>query len=249
MMIDTHCHLSNDDYENLDATIEKMGSNIMICSGADMASNISTLKLIDRYPNIYGTIGFHPDEIDNVGETELQFLEQSLSNPKIVGIGEIGLDYYHSDEKEKQKNLFVKQLELARKYNMPVVIHSRDAALDTYEILKEYTDLKMVMHCYSYSLDMAKKFISLGCKLGVGGVLTFKNGKKLVDVVQNISLDNILLETDSPYLAPEPYRGSKNQPYNITIVASKISEIKNIELEEVYNITTKNACEIYDIKI
>ena len=246
MMIDTHCHLCESDYDNLKEIINHMGNNIMICSGADNENNFSTIKLINEYDNIYGTIGFHPDEVDNY---DLKFIEDNINNPKIVGIGEIGLDYYHDSDKELQKELFIKQLDLARLYNKPVVIHSRDAAEDTFEILKNYKDLKIVLHCYGYSLDMAKKFLKLGCKFGIGGVLTFKNGKKLVEVVENIGIENLLLETDSPYLAPEPYRGSKNEPYNITFVAAKIAELKNMKIDEVFEITTKNACEIYNIKI
>ena len=246
MMIDTHCHLCDSDYDNVKEIINHMGNNIMICSGADKENNFSTIKLISEYDNIYGTIGFHPDEVENY---DLKYIEDNINNPKIVGIGEIGLDYYHDTDKELQKELFIKQLDLARKYNKPVVIHSRDAAEDTYDILEKYKDLKMVLHCYGYSLDMAKKFLKLGCKFGIGGVLTFKNGKKLVEVVENIGIENLLLETDSPYLTPEPYRGSKNEPYNITFVAAKIAELKNMKIDEVFEITTKNACEIYNIKI
>ena len=223
-----------------------MGSNIIVCSGAAMDDNEATISLINKYDNIYGTIGFHPDEIENAN---FEYLEANLDNKKIVGIGEIGLDYYHDSDKAKQKELFIKQLDLARVYNLPVVIHSRDAAFDTFEILSNYKDLKKIMHCYSYSLDMAKRFINIGCMLGIGGVLTFKNSKNLVEVVENIDLNHLVLETDSPYLTPEPYRGTKNEPYNITLVAKKIAELKNIDIEEVFEITTKNACEIYNIKI
>ena len=246
MMIDTHCHLSKKDYDNLDEIIKHMGSNIIVCSGAAMDDNEATISLINKYDNIYGTIGFHPDEIENAN---FEYLEANLDNKKIVGIGEIGLDYYHDSDKAKQKELFIKQLDLARVYNLPVVIHSRDAAFDTFEILSNYKDLKKIMHCYSYSLDMAKRFINIGCMLGIGGVLTFKNSKNLVEVVENIDLNHLVLETDSPYLTPEPYRGTKNEPYNITLVAKKIAELKNIDIEEVFEITTKNACEIYNIKI
>ncbi|MBR1376475.1 MAG: TatD family hydrolase [Bacilli bacterium] len=249
MKIDTHCHLSKKEYANLDEIIKHMENDIIVCSGASMEDNESTLELVSKYSNIYGTIGFHPDEIYNVDESSFAYLEDNISNKKIVGIGEIGLDYYHDGDKIKQQDLFIKQLELARKYNMPVVIHSRDAASDTYDILKKYSDLKIIMHCYSYSLEMAYKFVELGCKLGIGGVLTFKNGKKLVEVVENIDIENLVLETDSPYLTPEPYRGMQNEPYNITLVAKKIAELKGISVEKVYEVTTKNACEIYGIKL
>jgi len=244
-MIDTHCHVS----DNLEEVVNNMKGNLIIFSGASLLDNINTKKATMKYPNVYGTLGFHPDEANNISEKDISFLKEELKKPKIVGIGEIGLDYYHDVDKEAQKILFRKQLDIAREYNMPVTIHSRDAAKDTLDILKEYPDLKKVLHCYSYSLEMALEFIKIGCYFGIGGVLTFKNARTLVEVVENIDLKYLLLETDSPYLSPEPYRGKPNQPANISLVAKKISEIKNISVEEVYDITTKNACEIYNIKI
>lgn len=249
MMIDTHCHLSKNDYDNLEEVINHMQDNIMIASGADNNYNKELMNLIDKYNNIYGTIGLHPDEASTYKEEDIKYIENSLANPKIVGIGEIGLDYSREGiDKEAQKKLFIEQLELARKHNLPVVIHSRDAIMDTYDILKDYKDLKIVLHCFSSSVEMAKEFIKLGAKLGIGGVVTFKNGKKLQEVVEEIPLDNLLLETDSPYLTPEPYRGQKNEPYNISLVAKKIAELKNIDIEEVYKKTTQNAINVYNIK-
>jgi len=250
MMIDTHCHLSRKDYDNLEEIIERMNENIIIVSGTNDETNKEVIELIDKYPNIYGVIGIHPEEANNYTLESLKFIEENINNPKIVGIGEIGLDYYWvKDNKDKQIDLFIKQIELANKYNKTIVIHSRDAINDTYNILKEHLKTKAVMHCYSSSLEMAKKFIDLGIKLGIGGVLTFKNSKVLKEVVENIDIKNILLETDSPYLTPEPYRGKKNEPYNVLYVAKKIAEIKNIELEEVLEITSKNAIEQFDIDI
>lgn len=250
MMIDTHCHLSINDYDNLDEIIKHMNNNIMIASGADMPYNKELLELIHKYDNIYGTIGLHPDEADTYKDSDIKFIEDNLNDEKIVGIGEIGLDYSREGiNKEKQEQLFRIQLDLARKHNLPVVIHSRDAIMDTYNILKEYSDLKIVLHCYSSSLEMAQEFIKLGTKFGIGGVVTFKNGKKLQEVVSNISLDYILLETDSPYLTPEPYRGHRNEPCNISLVAKKIAELKNIDIEEVYKKTTQNAINVYNIKM
>ena len=248
MMIDTHCHLSKDDYDNLDVIISHMDGNIMIASGYDLKSNLEVIELCNNYDNIYGTIGYHPTELDNFKDSDLDLLKEQLKNPKIIGIGEIGLDYhYDNNDKKKQKEIFIKQIAIANELKYPIVIHSRDAALDTYEILKDNLNTKAIMHCYSYSLDMAHKFISLGIYLGIGGVLTFKNSIKLREVVDKIDIDRLVLETDSPYLTPVPFRGSKNEPYNIYYVASKIAEIKNISLEDVFNRTSNNAIKIFNL--
>lgn len=245
MMIDTHCHLSNDDYPNLEEVIKHMGENYMIASGADMKYNYEVMDLIEKYSNVYGTIGLHPDEANNYSDSDIKYIEHHLLDKKIVGIGEIGLDYHFNENKEEQKELFIRQLDLARQYNKPVVVHSRDAALDTYNILLKYKDLKIVIHCFSYSYETAQNFINIGAKLGIGGVLTFKNARKLIDVVKNIPLDSIVLETDSPCLSP--YRGEINEPYNITLVAEAIAKIKNISVADVYNSTTTTAKKIYSL--
>ncbi len=245
MFIDTHCHL--DEYENLDEITNFDG--YMITSGCDTKTNKQVIKIIDKYDNVFGTLGIHPENIDNVSEKDYEFIEKNINNKKIVAIGEIGLDYhYTSDNKEKQIEVLKRQLDIAQKYNLPVVIHSRDAILDTYNILKEY-NLKGTIHCFSSSLEMAKEFIKLGYKIGVGGVLTFKNGKKLQEIVKTIDLQNILIETDSPYLSPEPFRGKKNKPSNVLYVAKKISEIKQISIENVLNIVNQNAISEFDLSI
>lgn len=250
MMIDTHCHLSIDDYDNIDEVINKMGNNLIFISGSNSKYNKEVLTLIDKYSNVYGTLGIHPEEVNNVTEEDLRFIEQNIDNPKIIGIGEIGLDYYWGKEnKDKQREIFIKQLQLAEKYNKPAVIHSREAANETYNILKEHPGVtKSIIHCYSYSLEMAREFIKLGAMLGIGGILTFKNSVKLKEVVKEINLKYLLLETDSPYLSPEPHRGKKNEPYNIIYVAKEISKIKNISYEEVLDITTRNAIRQFDLK-
>lgn len=233
-MVDTHCHITSEYYDNIDEVINKMKDNIIIVSGTNK-ENIKEVINLCNYKNVYGTIGIYPTE-----ELDLKIIEDNINNKKIVGIGEIGLDYHLEHNKEEQINKFIKQLDLARKYNKTVVIHTREAMQDTYDILKNYKDLKKVIHCYSGSLEMAKEFIKIGCRLGIGGVLTFKNSK-LKDVIKEIDLKYLLLETDSPFLTPEPYRGTKNEPYNIIYVAKKIAEIKNISLEEVLEVTTLNA--------
>ena len=247
MLIDTHCHLSYEDYDNLDEVVKNI--DIAITSGTNDDTNKEVLDVINKYKNIYGTLGIHPEDIDSISDNSFDFIIDNLNNEKIVAIGEIGLDYYWvKNNKEEQKELLRKQMEIAQKYNMPVVIHSREAALDTYEILKDYK-VKGTIHCFSYSYEMAEKFIKLGYKIGIGGVVTFKNSKKLQDIVERLNLKDILLETDSPYLSPEPLRGKKNVPYNTYYVAKKIAEMKHISIDEVFKITSKNAIELFDLNL
>lgn len=251
MFIDNHCHLSKDYYENIDEIINKAKENevnTLIISGCDKKGIIEGLEIIKKYPNVYMTIGFHPSEVDNTTDEDLLWLEEKIkSNKKIIGIGEIGLDYYWiKDNKEHQKELFEKQLNLATKLNLPVVIHSREATQETYDILKQY-NLKGIIHCYSGSLEMAKEYIKIGYKIGIGGVVTFKN-TNLVEVVKEIDLKDITLETDSPYLAPTPYRGKQNFPAYIPLIAKKIAEIKEVDIEIVKHETTSNSIKLFDLK-
>ena len=248
-LVDTHCHMNlTDDIDSIIMDAEKNNVLKFIISGCDKKSIRDGLEIIYRYPSVFMTVGFHPDEVDDLTDKDINDLEVLIkTNKKIVGIGEIGLDYYHNDmNKELQKEYFIKQIELAEKYDLPVVIHSRDSIQDVYDILAEH-HTRGLIHCFSGSLEMAKLFIELGFYLGIGGVLTFKNSK-LKDVVSELSLDNIVLETDSPYLAPEPYRGHTNYPQNIKIIAQAIHKIKNISLEEVSRTTTNNVYKIYGLK-
>lgn len=252
MYIDTHCHLDSKDYDNIEEIIKRIEDNIIIVSGVDDRTNREVIDICNKYHNIYGTLGIHPNEILDNYEDSLKFIEENLNNSKIVGIGEIGLDYYWNDvSKEKQTEVFKKQIQLAIKYNKPIVIHSRDAALDTMNILKEIDlkNSKVVMHCYSYSLEMARQFVKMGIKLGIGGVLTFKNSNKLKEIVKEIDLNHLLLETDSPYLTPEPYRGKKNEPSYVIYVAKEIANLKNISLEKVLETTTRNAIYQFDLNV
>ena len=247
-LVDTHCHLSlTDDIDSI--LMDASDNNVLklIISGCDKKSIRDGLEIIYRYPNVYMTVGFHPDEADNLTDKDIEDLDKLIkTNKKIVGIGEIGLDYYHNDmNKERQKEVFIKQLELAEKHDLPVVIHSRESIQDIYDILKEHK-CRGVIHCFSGSLEMAKLFIDLGFYLGIGGVLTFKNSK-LKEVVSELSLDNIVLETDSPYLAPEPYRGHTNYPKNIKIIAQALRKIKEVSLDEVTTKTTDNVNKIYNL--
>lgn len=248
MLIDTHFHLP-DNINELESEIRRAKENnvnYMILGGTNKEENIIMIDITRKYNNIFLTLGYHPEYADIIKEEDLKLLEDQIQNNNVIAIGEIGLDYhYENSNKNNQQKLFISQLELARKYNLPVVIHSRDATEDTYNILKKY-NLNGVIHCYSGSLEMAKRYIDLGYKLGIGGVLTFKNSK-LKDVVKNIDLKNIILETDSPYLSPD--RGNINEPSNIKIIAEYLAEITDKSLEEIAKITTNNAVELFDLKI
>lgn len=248
-MIDTHCHLFKEYYDNIEEIVSNM-NGYMITAGVDDDTNLEVIDVANKYDNVYGVIGIQPEEVLNFSDKSIKIIEDNINNPKIIGIGEVGLDYYWDDtHKEEQIKVFRCMMDLARKYNKTVVIHSREAIQDTYDIVKEYSDVKCILHCYSSSVEMAKEFIKLGVMLGIGGVLTFKNSKKLVEVVKEIPMEYLLLETDSPYLSPEPLRGKTNIPNNIEIVAKKIAEIKNISVEEVLRITTENAERQFNIKL
>ena len=250
MFVDTHMHISDSFGQEPDKYIENaLNSNVklMIASFCEKDDLYLSTKFVDKYENLYACVGYHPEIFNIVVDKDYEILEEIIkSNKKIVAIGEIGLDYYwDKDNKDKQKEIFRKQLALAEKLNLPVVIHTRDAIEDTYQILKEYK-VKGVMHCFSGSIEMARKFIDLGFLLGIGGVVTFKNSK-LYQVVEQVDLSNIVLETDSPYMAPEPVRGTVNESSNIPFIAEKISNIKGVSVDEVMNITTKNACLLFDL--
>ncbi len=248
-MIDTHCHIYREYYDNIDEEISKIlasGVEKIIVNGCDMKSNLEVLSLVKRYDCVYGALGFQPTELSGNDDDNINWLATHINDKKIVAIGEIGLDYHYDDtDKERQIYMFKKQLELAVKYNKPVIVHTRDAIKDTYDILSVYK-LKGSIHAYSGSLEMAKLFTKLGYYIGIGGVATFKNAKNIVEVIKEINLEYLLLETDSPYLTPEPFRGQTNTPANIPIIAKKISEIKEISYDKVVFETTKNANELFD---
>lgn len=248
MLIDTHCHLYSEYYSDIDDIVnlaKKSNVNILINNGCDSKSNKEVIDLLDKYKNMYGAIGIHPEEVENYSLDDIKFIEDNLNNKKVVAIGEIGLDYHYSKEnKEKQIKLFELQLDIANKYKVPVIIHSRDATEDTINILRKY-NIKGVIHSFSGSLETAKIYIKRGFLLGINGVVTFKNCN-LKDILVNIGLNNIILETDSPYLTPVPYRGKQNNPSHILDIAKYISEIFNVSLEEVSKITTKNVLDLYN---
>ena len=248
-MIDTHCHIYSEYYDDISKVIddiEKAGITKIIVNGCNMKTNLEVLDLVKKYDIVYGALGFHPTELEEYNDECINFLIEHVNDDKIVAIGEIGLDYhYDNTDKNIQKEIFEKQLQIASKYNKPVIVHTRDAIKDTYDILKKYK-LHGSIHCYSGSLEMAYEFIKLGYYLGIGGVVTYKNAKNIINVLENISLDYILLETDSPYLSPEGKRGMVNTPANIPIIVDKISSIKNISSTEITSVTTDNANRLFD---
>lgn len=247
MFIDTHCHLSKKDYEDISKVIEdNRNANVLriIISGCTREDLDETIEIISNYPDVYATIGYHPEEADNIEKQDLVKLEQLLSLEKIIGIGEIGLDYHYSSEnKEKQKQLFEYQLSLAEKYNLPVVIHTRDANNDTINILKKY-NVKGIIHCFSGSYETACQYINMGFLLGIGGVITFRNCH-LKDTVKKLSLKNIVLETDSPYLSPVPYRGKTNSSKNIPIIAEFLAKELEQDITIIEKSTTENVKSLF----
>ena len=249
MFIDTHCHLSKEDYNDINQVIlenREAGVSPIIISGCTKEDIIESLEYSMHYPDIFVTIGYHPSEVSKVSDLDLEKLEEQAKSDKVVGIGEIGLDYhYGKEDREEQIKLFEKQLALAQKLDLPVVIHSRDATLDTISSLKKYS-VSGVIHCFSGSLEVAMEYIKMGFVLGIGGVITFKNSK-LGEVVSCIPLEKIVLETDSPYLAPVPYRGEKNSSKYIPIIAEKISSCKGVSTYEVEQITTETAKFIFHL--
>ena len=246
MIFETHAHY---DYERFDEDIDILICNI-INVGASIESTKTTIALAKKYENMYAAAGVHPSDIAGLNEETLAWLKEQTKDPKVIAVGEIGLDYYWDKEEEVQKAQrywFAQQMGLARESQLPVIIHSRDAAEDTMRVMKEVhaEEIPGVIHCYSYSPEMAKEFIKMGYYIGVGGVVTFKNAKKLKETVMQIPLERILLETDSPYMAPEPHRGSRNDSGNLVYVAEKIAELKGITAKEVENATLANARKLF----
>ena len=254
MIFETHAHYDDEQFESgreaLLASLPDCGIKRVVNVGASLATTRNSIELAEAYDFIYASVGVHPSDIAELDEEQFSWLKEQLVHPKVVAVGEIGLDYYWDKEPEVQKNQrywFKRQLELAKEAGLPVIVHSRDAAADTMEILKEAhtPDVKAVIHCYSYSPEMAAEFVKMGYYIGVGGVVTFKNAKKLKETVEKIPLNRILLETDCPYMAPEPYRGKRNDSRYIPYIVSKIAELKQVSIEEVEAVTWQNAMEFY----
>lgn len=254
MIFDTHAHYDDEqfdaDREALLSGMKAGGVGMIVDAAATVASWDKILELTEKYPFLYGSVGVHPDEVGDLNEENFARMSELADRKKIVAIGEIGLDYYWDKEPEiqaKQRYWFVRQLALAQQADLPVIIHSRDAAEDTMKIMeKAYEDgIKGVIHCYSYSPEMAQEYVKMGYFIGVGGVVTFKNARKLVKTVEIIPLSSIVLETDCPYMAPEPHRGTRNDSRNIPYVIAKIAEIKGVSVEEVEQTTRENAFALF----
>ena len=248
MLVDTHCHLFSEYYNDIGSVLDRARDNdvkFVIVNGTNSVDNQEVLELVSKYDMVYGALGIQPEEIDEGWEDTLVFIEEHIMDKKILAVGEIGLDFHYDMDRELQKNIFRRQLEIAEKYNKPVIIHCRDAVQETYDILKEY-HIKGIMHCYSGSLEMAKLFCNLGFYLGIGGICTFKNASKIVSVIKNIPLEYIVLETDSPYLTPEPYRGKVNEPSNVKLVMEKICELKELDYKQVSDIIYGNILRLFD---
>ena len=253
MIFDSHAHYDSgqfdEDRERLLSSMQENGIGTIVNSGADWDSVTEVVELAQKYPFVYAAVGMHPDEVGDLNEERFQFMKEQCRRDKVVAVGEIGLDYYWDNEShDVQKKWFVRQLELARELDLPVIIHSRDAAEDTMQIMKEYAQgLRGVIHCFSYSKELAKEYVKMGFHIGIGGVVTFKNGKKLKEIAQEIPLERILLETDCPYLAPVPYRGQRNSSLYIPHIVQEIANLRGISYEEVVAQTEQNGKELFSI--
>ncbi len=247
-LIDTHSHIYYEQYKNdLPAVIESANNDNVkkiICVGTDIETSYESIKIANKYDQVYCTVGCHPHETSKMNDNYIAELEEMCKNPKVVAIGETGLDYYYSHSlPEIQKKCFKEQIELSKDLDMPVVIHNRESDEDLIDILNKYRP-RGVIHCFSGDINLAKKIIKLGMMLSFTGIVTFKNST-LDEVIKDIDCDNIMLETDSPYLTPHPVRGKRNEPKHVKLIAEKIAGIKNISIEKLTEITTKNAFKLF----
>lgn len=250
--IDVHAHLTDKKFENVEDVLvraKENGISKIICAACDLSSSKMAVELASNHPNVFATIGIHPECVSEFNDDTTAQLESLAKNPKVVAVGEIGLDYYWVDDnKSLQKKVFKEQILLANRLGLPVVVHSRDAMEDTIKILQENRlEKESLLHCYSGSIESAKLLDKLNFSFSFGGVVTFKNAKNAVEVVSFLPIEKILLETDCPYMSPEPFRGKQNEPKNVVYIADKISKIKNISLEDVSKITTENAKRLFKI--
>lgn len=252
MYFDTHCHLNSEElYENRKAYVEKamaQGVTHLCVVGYNLDASKVACQIAMEFPNVYCAVGIGPEDCLNTTDEDLEVLDHLLTQPKVVALGEIGLDYYWDTvPHQKQKDIFEKQLLLAKKHHLPVVIHSREALQDTYDILKKHQAYG-IMHCYSGSKEMAKEFVKLGFKISLAGPVTFKNARVSKEVAREIDLKDLVIETDSPYLTPHPYRGKQNDPSYVVYIAKEIAELKGIDEAEVASVTKANAFKVFNLK-
>lgn len=250
MIFDTHLHLNTNEFEgDLDEVIKRaydQGVKRLLVIGMDEKTSLRAIEIAETYAHVFASVGLHPSYVD---DSNTNFIEPLLKHPKVVAIGETGLDLYWQDKNfERQKEMFIKQIELSIQYQMPLIIHTRNSINEALQIVKRYQNKAFgVFHCFSSNLEDALKVIDLGYLIGIDGPITFKNPKELLRVVEEVDLKHILLETDSPYLAPAPYRGKRNEPSFLTEIVKKIAEIKQVSIEEVGHITTQNANHLFKL--
>ena len=255
MIFDTHAHYDDDAFEEdrdiLLSELREQNVEYIVNVGASMASSQRSVALAEKYPFVYAAVGVHPDEVGELDQEKFLQLKAMAAHEKVKAIGEIGLDYYWDKEKhDLQKHWFMRQMELAHEVKLPIIVHSREAAKDTLDmvIAAKPLELKGIIHCYSYSVEQAREYLNMGYYLGIGGVLTFKNAKKLKEVADYAPLSQIVLETDCPYLAPVPYRGKRNNSSMIAYVAEELAAIKKVPVEEILRITNENGRKLYHIQ-
>ena len=255
MLIDTHAHLSDekfaDDFENVIKMAKDSTVEIIITSGSDLATSKAAVKIAEKCDGVYASVGVHPQDVEKFSNETLSELKKLAQSKKVVAIGEIGLEYLEdSPDKNLQKSAFLKQIQLAHELGLPIVIHTRSAIGDTMQILKDNKNLLTnggTLHCFSESLEIAKEAIKLGLNISVGGVSTFTNAKRLQEVLKEVPLSSIILETDCPWLAPTPFRGQRNQPSFVPLIAQNLANLKGINVEEVAKVTTQNARRLFKI--
>ncbi len=254
MIFETHAHYDDrqfdGDREELLCAVHESGVHPIVNVGASIDSTKTTLELAEKYDYIYAAVGVHPDDVEQLNEDTFAWLREQTAHEKTVAVGEIGLDYHWHEEPEHralQRYWFGRQMELARETGLPIIVHSREAAEDTMQVMKEHRaeELTGIIHCYSYSKELALAFVKMGYYIGIGGVVTFKNARKLVETAQAVPLERIVLETDCPYMAPEPHRGKRNDSRNIAYVIDKIAAIKGVSAQEVERVTEDNAYRLF----
>lgn len=254
MLFDTHAHFDahhfNEDRDELLSSLPGQGVSLIVNPGCDLSTSRTAVEIAERHPFVYAAVGFHPEETPNAELSDLEEIRRLAAHEKVVAIGEIGLDYYWVKEEEgrkKEQDFFRAQMALAEELNLPVIVHDREAHGDTLAIVKEFPNVRGVFHCYSGSVEMAQELVKMGWMLSFTGVLTYHNARKAVEVAEAIPLEHLMIETDSPYMAPVPYRGKRNHSGYVRHVCEKLAEIKGIPFEQCAEITLKNGCRFFGI--